>query len=71
MEALRAVLCKYGLEVDLGVVWAMGVRVGDVAWMDVMTTEEIRENGLTGSAERYAEMQQGEYVVGSWYCHGE
>ena len=77
MEALRAVLCKYGLEADLGAVWAMGVREGDVAWW-VMTAEEMLENGLTGSAEQYAAMQQGEYVVEpadegetNWYRYGE
>ena len=56
MEALREVLGKYGLEADLGAVWAMGVREGDVAWL-VMTAEEMLENGLTGSAEQYAQMQ--------------
>ena len=77
MEALREVLGKYGLEADLGAVWAMGVREGDVAWL-VMTADEMLENGLAGSAEQYAEMQQGEYAVESadegetnWYRYGE
>jgi hypothetical protein len=77
MEALRAVLCKYGLEVDFSALWAMGVREGDVAWL-VMTAEEMLENGLTGSAEQYVAMQQGEYVSEpadegetNWYRYGE
>ena len=78
MEALWSVLWKYGLESDVGSVWVMGVKVGDVEWIHVMTVEEIEENGLTGSVERYEVIQQGEYVVGSpdtgetnWYRQGE
>ena len=59
-EELRVVLCKYGLEADLEVLWVMGFRdVDDIPWM------------TTGKT-----MQEGEFVVEepeveNWYRHGD
>ena len=78
-EELREVLCKYGLQADLEVVWDMGLRdVEDIPWMTFddpwMTDGEMRDKRLRGTAAQYIAMQEGEFAVEepeveNWYRH--
>ena len=78
-EELGEVLCKYGLQADLEVLWEMGLRdVEDIPWMTGcdawMKVGEMRDKRLQGTAAQYIAMQEGEFAVEepeveNWYRH--